>query len=413
MLNAIAGYPRAAAFRLQNHFAIKLLDFGHYLKAKRLVSLDSDVLFFDRPDAVIRCLEDPGRPINYANGDLDSSYTVSSGDARRLAGVELVGRLNAGFGLFHRDSLRLDWIEEFLALPGILGHWWRIEQTLYALCSSRFGCELLPPEYDVFTDGAAWRPALSALRRGGASLNVYRRDAEALCGRIPPVSVQMLLPANAPPARRSATATSQHRRRVVHLPVYRDNPYQPMLMDAQRELRMGGDRRGGGGNFLRTAWRDWRADVMHFHWLHPYLLRPGVAASWGRGMRFLAEVTLLKSRGSRIVWTVHNLSNHEGLHPRIELALTRRFVRLCDAVVVHGLAAAGAAQERFRVPASVPVVDIPHPHYADRLPRRFRRTKPAAGWGSRTRGGCSCIWAGCDRTSAWTNFSPPSPPCPT
>lgn len=153
VLNAIAGYPRAAAFRLQNHFAIKLLDFGHYLKAKRLVSLDSDVLFFDRPDAVIRCLEDPGRPINYANGDLDSSYTVSSGDARRLAGVELVGRLNAGFGLFHRDSLRLDWIEEFLALPGILGHWWRIEQTLYALCSSRFGCELLPPEYDVFIDG--------------------------------------------------------------------------------------------------------------------------------------------------------------------------------------------------------------------------------------------------------------------
>ena len=49
--------------------------------------------------------------------------------------------------------LNLDWIEEFLQLPGILGHFWRIEQTLYALCSSRYGVELLPEEYDVFLKG--------------------------------------------------------------------------------------------------------------------------------------------------------------------------------------------------------------------------------------------------------------------
>ena len=37
-----------------------------------------------------------------------------------------------------------------MALPGILdGHFWRIEQTLFALCSSRFGVELLPDEYAV------------------------------------------------------------------------------------------------------------------------------------------------------------------------------------------------------------------------------------------------------------------------
>ena len=47
-------------------------------------------------------------------------------------------------------SIRLEWIEEFLALPGLTdGHFWRIEQTLYALCSSRYGAELLPQEYDV------------------------------------------------------------------------------------------------------------------------------------------------------------------------------------------------------------------------------------------------------------------------
>jgi hypothetical protein len=33
------------------------------------------------------------------------------------------------------------------------GHFWRIEQTLYALCASRFGVELLPDDYRVFLDG--------------------------------------------------------------------------------------------------------------------------------------------------------------------------------------------------------------------------------------------------------------------
>ncbi|MGH7215472.1 MAG: hypothetical protein ACREIT_11970, partial [Tepidisphaeraceae bacterium] len=62
---------------------------------------------------------------------------------------ELIDRFNSGLGLIHRGSMRLDWIETFLGMPGIIGHFWRVEQTLFALCSSRFGTELLPPEYDV------------------------------------------------------------------------------------------------------------------------------------------------------------------------------------------------------------------------------------------------------------------------
>jgi hypothetical protein len=34
-------------------------------------------------------------------------------------------------------------------LPDIRSHFWRIEQTLFALCSSRYGVELLPEPYDV------------------------------------------------------------------------------------------------------------------------------------------------------------------------------------------------------------------------------------------------------------------------
>jgi hypothetical protein len=56
--------------------------------------------------------------------------------------------------------MRLVWIDELLALPGLLeGHFWRIEQTVYALCASRFGVELLPKECTLyFEPGLEGRP---------------------------------------------------------------------------------------------------------------------------------------------------------------------------------------------------------------------------------------------------------------
>jgi hypothetical protein len=79
---------------------------------------------------------------------------------RELTGVELGDRINSGLALVHRESMRLDWIEEFLSIPGIVGHFWRIEQTLYALCASKYGVELLPAEYDVrLAEGIGSRPS--------------------------------------------------------------------------------------------------------------------------------------------------------------------------------------------------------------------------------------------------------------
>ena len=87
---------------------------------------------------------------NIFNADFDHGYTVEPEAVRPMIGHELQPRVNTGLGLVHRDSIRWDWTEEFLALPGILdGHFWRIEQTLFALCSSRFGVELLPDEYTL------------------------------------------------------------------------------------------------------------------------------------------------------------------------------------------------------------------------------------------------------------------------
>lgn len=143
-------YPRSSQFRKTNMLSLKVFDFIACLQAERMVLFDSDLLFFDEPVAFLSRLEDDHYRLNAFNADCESSYAVEPEAVRDRLGCDMLARVNSGFGVIHRESMKLEWIEEFLAYPGLAeGHFWRIEQTLYALCGSRHGAELLPPAYDV------------------------------------------------------------------------------------------------------------------------------------------------------------------------------------------------------------------------------------------------------------------------
>lgn len=149
----LASYPRCWQFRETNLLAPKVFDFPAYLEADRMLLLDSDVLFFEEPTELLRRIEDPSYRLNCFNADVESSYTVDESVVREEGGFGLQPRINSGLALVHRESLKYEWVEEFLGYSGLLGgHFWRIEQTIYALCSSRFGVELLPDEYAVRLD---------------------------------------------------------------------------------------------------------------------------------------------------------------------------------------------------------------------------------------------------------------------
>lgn len=161
--------------------------------------------------------------------------------------------------------------------------------------------------------------------------------------------------------------------KVVHLPVYPENAYQPLLMEALRAQDIETMDGGGGGNFFRTALFKWKADILHFHWLHPYLLRPSRFASNLRSIRFLAEVFLLRMAGTRIVWTVHNLVNHDRRFPGLERFYTRLFVRLADGVIVHSRHALAAAVEAFHPARQTVTAVIPQGSYAGHYPNQLSR----------------------------------------
>lgn len=161
--------------------------------------------------------------------------------------------------------------------------------------------------------------------------------------------------------------------RVVHLPVYQDNAYQRLLMDALRRLGVETISGGGGGNFFRTALLRWKADILHFHWLHPYMIRPSAVGTVVRSARLLVELSILKLCGQRIVWTVHNLKNHENRHLALERWFTKRFARLPSAIIAHSQVAAAQVASTFAINDPARIHIVPHGNYVGCYPNQISR----------------------------------------
>ena len=182
-------FTRCLNFRNTNLLAPKVFDFVAYLESDRMALFDSDLLFFSEPKEYLRRVEDRSYSQNTFNSDFGSAYTVTPEAVRERIGHELLPCINSGLGLIHKDSIRPDWCEEFLGLPGILdGHFWRIEQTLYALCSSRYGVELLPKEYTLYLEpglgGRAFRHYNGTIRHLMYAEGIPILFRQGICGRL-------------------------------------------------------------------------------------------------------------------------------------------------------------------------------------------------------------------------------------
>lgn len=141
--------PLSMAFREKNPLALKVYDFAFFLDSPRMLLLDSDILFFANPTELIRRIEDLSYRLSTLNKDWQVAYTVRPPEIQRYVDFPIVDQINSGLGLLHKDTVRFEAIEQYLRIPGVIGHHHQIEQTLIALACSEHGFEFLPNEYDV------------------------------------------------------------------------------------------------------------------------------------------------------------------------------------------------------------------------------------------------------------------------
>lgn len=164
--------------------------------------------------------------------------------------------------------------------------------------------------------------------------------------------------------------------RTVHVPADRKNPYQ-------RALGLGLNRLGVRVKRLRLGWNVLKttkgAGILHIHWTSAVVNNPlwKVAV----GFPFLAaQFLLMRLRGGRVIWTVHNLESHENGRPiqnRIGSVLIGAFANM---VIVHGESARRVVAGHFGVPDRKIAV-IPHGNYIGLYPDDCQRDHARTSFG--------------------------------
>jgi hypothetical protein len=141
------GLPRSAEYRAKNITTRKLFDFFLDSAADYVISIDSDIVFFRRPDLLI--VPPGGLSVNRYNEDCGFWYSMSVEELKAAFGIAPPPGVNSGLSVIRRKSIDFPTIERLLENPVLFGDDWVTEQTLHALLSVKCGLELLPPTYRV------------------------------------------------------------------------------------------------------------------------------------------------------------------------------------------------------------------------------------------------------------------------
>lgn len=143
----------------------------------------------------------------------------------------------------------------------------------------------------------------------------------------------------------------------------KENPYQWLLYRQLQSLGVEID------EFRLAHLLEGRHDVFHIHWVEQYAIsKRNLRTALFRAASLLTAVDVGRRRGTRVVWTVHNLLPHERFHPQLQRWVLGAFARRVDATIHMSETARAAALAAYPILRCAPAVVIPHGHYRDVYP---------------------------------------------
>jgi glycosyltransferase involved in cell wall biosynthesis len=143
-------------------------------------------------------------------------------------------------------------------------------------------------------------------------------------------------------------------RRIVYLSKVKRNPYVVLLCQAVN--RAGAGCEAGAGchaeidDQFSVGWvfrQRRQIDVLHVHWLELFFVYPGWAHSVRRWLSMMLGLALARVFGVRLVYTVHNIWQHESKRPGLVALANRWMLWLAHAVHVHDAETAEALKRRW------------------------------------------------------------------
>ncbi len=142
-------FTRSKEYRLSNIATVKLWDYFILSQAKRVISIDSDIVFFKEPSKIIN----PNPRKNYYNEDLQYAYSMSLEDINKDFDISLPPKINSGLFNVAHSIYDGELIEKWLQNDKLFENKWVSEQTMHAMLAATHqdGVELLDQQYIVST----------------------------------------------------------------------------------------------------------------------------------------------------------------------------------------------------------------------------------------------------------------------
>lgn len=152
---------------------------------------------------------------------------------------------------------------------------------------------------------------------------------------------------------------------VLALPAFRtrqENPYNWLLYAAIQDVGVNVQ------EFTFSKLLRQPCNIWHLHWPEMPLNRRNPLKAIALLAFFFLQVFLAKLRGTKIIWTVHNLKAHEGYYPTLETWFWDQFTQRLDGFISLSQSGLDAARDRFPHLRQKPGFVIPHSHYRGEYP---------------------------------------------
>ena len=164
---------------------------------------------------------------------------------------------------------------------------------------------------------------------------------------------------------------------VLMMPDYRqDNPYQSLLAKALESEHVKVFFPQGYRRVLPLfrAVKDNPCNILHLHWLTPYIKGDTWLNKLIYSSKFLLDIFLVSCLGIKIVWTVHNQIAHNSQFPSLDLWLRKTLAKLVDKIIVHNSSTIEFLEQDWKFGLSKIQV-IPHGHYRDAYHAAIEQTE--------------------------------------
>lgn len=166
------------------------------------------------------------------------------------------------------------------------------------------------------------------------------------------------------------------RRRIALISKVKGNPYVSLLAAGLREAEPGLAVETVERLSLKWVWRNRRQfDLFHLHWVELFFVYPSLLVSLRRWVSVVLALFLAHSTGIRLVYTIHNVQQHEGKRPVLVWMATQMLLALAHALHVHNET---VRSQLGRWQSSSRVWVIPHGNYVSAYPNTCSRSQARA-----------------------------------